>query len=150
MTAILGTWNPALAPWHSIGDFIAATAAGRGVVDTWSVARRRHGIHPGDRFYLLKVGKPPRGIVGSGTILSEPYEAPHWDGTPGKITRLVEIAFNRVIEPDHVLPTKDLAQHLTHTYWKPTSSGTTIHAADEEQLTSLWELHLSELDAMTL
>lgn len=145
MTAILGTWNPALWPWHDIGDMIDATAQGRGVVTTWSVARRRYGIEPGDRFYLLKIGKQPRGIVGSGTILSEPYEAPHWDGTPGKTTKLVDIEFDRVIDPDHVLPASDLSEQLTHTYWKPASSGTTVHAADENRLDSLWRLHLSEL-----
>lgn len=145
MTAILGTWNPALAPWHKISDVIRATARGGAVLDTWSVARRRYGIAPGDRFYLLKVGKHPRGIVGSGTILSEPFPAPHWDGTPGKTTNLVEIEFDRVIDPDRVLPASELSTHLTHTYWKPASSGTTIHAADEDQLAAMWTLHLSEL-----
>lgn len=145
MTAILGTWNPALWRWHGISEAIAATAQGRGVVDTWSVARRRHGIEPGDRFFLLKVGRPPRGIIASGTILSQPYAAPHWDGTPGKTTKLVDIEFDRVVEADHLLPASDLSEQLTHTHWEPMSSGTTIHAADEEQLESLWRLHLSQL-----
>jgi 5-methylcytosine-specific restriction protein A len=145
MTAILGTWNPALAPWSGMADVIAATARGERVVDSWSVARRRHGIQPGDRFFLLKVGKPPRGMVGSGTILSEPYAAPHWDGTPGKITKLVDVEFDRVIDRDHVLAASTLAEQLRNTYWKPTSSGTTINPADVERLESLWSRHLSEL-----
>lgn len=145
MSAILGTWNPALAPWPDIVDVITATSQGRSVVDTWSVARRRYGITPGDRFYLLKVGRQPRGIVGSGRILSEPFQAPHWDGTPGKITKLVDIEFDRVIDPDRVLPASELSEQLTSTYWKPASSGTTIHPADEEQLERLWSRHLAEL-----
>jgi hypothetical protein len=145
MTAILGTWNPALWQWQNIAEVIVATAAGRGVVDTWSVGNRRHGIEPGDRFFLLKVGKQPRGIVGSGTILSEPYATPHWDRTPGKTTKTVDVEFDRVIDPDQVLPWSVLSEELTHTNWKPMSSGTTIHPADEEQLDSLWKLHLSQL-----
>ena len=145
MTAILGTWNPALWQWQDISDVIVATAAGRGVVDTWSVGNRRHGIKPGDRFYLLKVGKQPRGLVGCGTILSEPDATPHWDGTPGKTTKTVDVEFDRVIDPDQVLPGSVLSEQLTHTNWKPMSSGTTIHPADEEQLESLWKLHLSQL-----
>jgi 5-methylcytosine-specific restriction protein A len=145
MTAILGTWNPALAPWPGMAGVVAATARGERVVDSWSVARRRYGIEPGDRFFLLKVGKPPRGIVGSGTILSEPYAAPHWDGTPGKITKLVDVEFDRVIDRDQVLVTSTLSEQLRNTYWKPTSSGTTIDPADVERLEALWSLHLSEL-----
>ena len=145
MTAILGTWNPSLWPWRDLAETIAATAEGRGVVRTWSVARRRYGIKPGDRFYLLKIGKHPRGIIASGTILSEPYAAPHWDGTPGRTTKLVDIEFDRVIDAEEVLPASELSEQLTRTYWKPASSGTTVDAGDEEQLEALWRLHLSEL-----
>jgi hypothetical protein len=84
-------------------------------------------------------------MVGSGTILGEPYPAPHWDGTPGKRTQLVDVEFNRVIDPDQVLPTLVLSEHLPHTNWKPQASGTTIHPADEEQVELLWNLHLSQL-----
>jgi EVE domain len=145
MTAILGTWNPALWQWHDVADVIVATAKGLGVVHTWSVNNRSHGIKPGDRFYLLKVGEHPRGIVGSGTILSEPYQGLHWDGTPGKTTKEVDVEFDRVIDPDQVLPASVLSEQLTHTHWKPVSSGTTIHPADEEQLEALRRLHLSQL-----
>lgn len=145
MTAILGTWNPARWQWQDIASVIGATARGRRVVDTWSVNNRKHGIKAGDRFYLLKVGRPPRGMVGSGTILSEPYPAPHWDRTPGKTTQMVDVEFDRVIDPDRVLPASVLSEHLPHTYWKPMSSGTTIQPADEEQLESLWKLHVSQL-----
>src|SRR5688500_8317523 len=135
MTAILGTWNPAKWRWQDIAAVIVATASGQGVVDTWSVSNRRHGIKPGDRFYLLKVGrKRPRGMVGSGTILSEPYQGPHWDGTPGEKTQMVDVEFDRVIDPDKVLPRSVLSEQLPHTNWRPQSSGTTVHGADEEQL----------------
>jgi hypothetical protein len=146
MTAILGTWNPAKWRWQDIAGVIVATASGRGVVDTWSVSNRRHGIKPGDRFYLFKVGRRrPRGMVGSGTILSEPYQGPHWDGTPGKKTQMVDVEFDRVIDPDQVLPRSVLSEQLPHTNWRPQSSGTTVNPADEEQLKFLWNLHLSQL-----
>jgi 5-methylcytosine-specific restriction protein A len=145
MAAILGTWNPALWQWDDIVDVIAATARGRGVVDTWSVGNRKHGIRPGDRFFLLKVGKQPRGMVGSGTVLSEPLRAPHWDGTPGKTTQTLDVEFDRVIDPDRVLPASVLSEQLPHTNWKPMSSGTTIDPADQEPLEILWMLHLTQL-----
>ena len=145
MTAILGTWNPALWHWQDIAGVIVATASGRGVVDTWSVSNRKHGMNPGDRFFFLIVGRHPRGMVGSGTILSEPYQAPHWDGTPRKKTQMVDVEFDRVVDPDQVLPASVLSEHLPHTNWKPQSSGTTIHTADEEHLEFLRILHLSQL-----
>jgi 5-methylcytosine-specific restriction protein A len=145
MTAILGTWNLRLWQWDDIADAIVATASGRSVVDSWSVNNRRNGVNPGDRFYLLKVGKHPRGLVGSGTILSEPFRAPHWDGRPGKTTKVIDVEFDRLIDPEHVLPAAVLSEELTHTNWKPMSSGTTIHPADERPLESLWKDHLTQL-----
>ena len=145
MTAILGTWNPALAPWPTRAVVIAATGRGEATASSWSVANRRHGVHPGDRFYLLKVGKPPRGMVGRGTILTQPYAAPHWDGTPGKMTRIVEIEFDSLVESDQALPVSVLSDQLPHTNWRPQSSGTTVHPADEAALERLWQLHLDQL-----
>jgi 5-methylcytosine-specific restriction protein A len=145
MTAILGTWNPLIWHWQDIARFIDATARDRGVVDTWSVNNRKHGIGPGDRFYLLKVGRQPRGMVGSGTIISEPYPGPHWDGTPGKTNQKIDVEFDRVIDPARVLPALLLSESLPHTNWKPMSSGTTIDPADEDQLESLWSLHVSQI-----
>lgn len=145
MTAILGTWNPVLWQWQDIARFIDATARDRGVVEPWSVNNRKHGIRPGDRFYLLKVGRQPRGMVGSGTIISEPYPAPHWDGTPGKTTQMVAVEFDCVIDPSRVLPASVLSKNLPHTNWKPMSSGNTINPADEDQLEHLWKLHVSHM-----
>ncbi len=46
----------------------------------WTCAAFRQ-IQPGDRAYLLKQGRPPRGIFGRGRVLGSPYEkqtvAPH-------------------------------------------------------------------------
>jgi hypothetical protein len=58
---------------------------------------------------------------------------------------MVDVEFDRVIDPDQVLPASVLSEHLPHTNWKPQSSGNTIHPADEEQLEFLWNLHLSQL-----
>jgi hypothetical protein len=146
MTAILGTWNPALWQWREIAGVIVATASGRGVVDTCrSIIAGTASSPEIASTYSTWVKDTHAGIVGSGTILSEPYPAPHWDGTPGKRTQIVDVEFDRVIDPDQVLPASILSEHLPHTNWKPQSSGTTIQAADEEQLEFLWNLHLSQL-----
>jgi 5-methylcytosine-specific restriction enzyme A len=145
MVAVLGTWNPARWNWQNLETVIEATANGRVAVETWSVSNRRYGIQTSDRFFLLKVGRPPRGIVGRGLILSEPYSGPHWDGTPGRTTQLVDVEFDRVIDPGRVLPVSILDAELPHTNWKPQASGTTIRAEDVDVLEDLWKQHISQL-----
>lgn len=53
----------------------------------------------GDRAILLRVGRSPKGLVGLGTIVREPYEAPHWDtsrASLGEQTTFVDIRFSQL------------------------------------------------------
>src|SRR5690606_4342011 len=45
----------------------------------WS-CRSHKSIRPGDRAFLAKVGSTPRGIFGSGKVVSEPFLSQHWSG----------------------------------------------------------------------
>jgi 5-methylcytosine-specific restriction protein A len=105
------------------------------------VSNRQHGVSIDDRFFILKVGEDPRGLIASGTVVRVPFEDDHWDGTPGKTTNYVEVAFDRVLDPADVLPVELLESELPNTHWRPQGGGTSVAPEDEPQLEQLWETH---------
>lgn len=145
MTAILGGWNPARWTWHDLARHVAATGRGETVPLAWGVSRRRHGVGPGDRFYVLRQGAGRRGLVASGTVTSPTYEAAHWDGTPGRTIRYVDVELDRVVDPADVLPVELLRELCGRTGWSPQSSGTSVHPRDEARLEQLWREHVAGL-----
>lgn len=145
MTAILGGWNPGKSRWPDLPDVVALTARGETVDVRWGVSRRRYGVAPGDRFYLLKHGARPRGVFGSGVVRSEPFEDAHWDGTPGRTIHYVDVELDRVLDPADVLPVELLLELCPRTNWAPQSSGTSVRPEDEERLEELWQEHLARL-----
>jgi hypothetical protein len=145
MTAILGGWNPARSAWADHEQAVEATARGRHVAVRWGVSRRRHGVGPGDRFYVLRQGAGRRGLVASGTVVSGTYEDAHWDGTPGRTIRYVDVELDRVVDPADVLPVELLLELCGRTNWSPQSSGTSVHPRDEARVERLWQEHLAAL-----
>lgn len=49
------------------------------LMDQWSLGGRRGGVREGDRFFLLKVGELPRGIIAAGRALGPAFEQTHWE-----------------------------------------------------------------------
>ena len=138
------TWNPD--KWDD-GGWIAEAAAQslRGVrpgVERWSSAGRRHGYTEGDRIFLLKQGREPRGIVGSGWIDHNDgtYDAKHWDES-GRLTIYINVDWEYFVDPNNTLPTADLQAAATHTNWRPQGSGAVIAAEDLAVVERLWAEH---------
>ena len=58
--------------WHlDLSNAASRVQSGRIVRDEWSCGVTKT-IEPGDRVFLIKLGKEPRGIVGSGRADSAP------------------------------------------------------------------------------
>jgi 5-methylcytosine-specific restriction enzyme A len=77
MNTFLFIWNPKKWPWNDLPQAVyEANAEGRYVED-WSCAATRD-ISIGDRAFLMRLGVSPKGIMGSGIIISEPYEGLDW------------------------------------------------------------------------
>lgn len=70
-------WNPRLWDWPELPGDIARVRR-RGHVDLeWSCGRTRN-LEPGSRAFFVRLGVPPKGLIGSGYTLSEPVVGPHW------------------------------------------------------------------------
>jgi 5-methylcytosine-specific restriction enzyme A len=148
MSVVFLTWNPAKWPWKTLRRDVAAVRRGEsGAEDWWSTGSSRS-VKRGDRFYLLKQGKPPRGIMGSGRVTSDWYQREHWDAkrsARGDLVNCADIRFEVLLDPDREEllggPVLQLGT-LSRVNWKPQGSGTRVPETAVRELDILWKHHL--------
>lgn len=89
---------------------------------------------PGDRFYLLRQGRLPRGIVASGWIRSGSFSDE--DGTPH-----VKLWVDKIIDPDQPLPTSRIsgAEKIGDNVFK--SGHRQVESALQDFVESAWNRH---------
>jgi len=135
---ILLTWNRQRWPWTDLRSHIAAVKTGNtaGTSDEigkyrWSVGSRRE-IPEGTRFFLIKLGQSPKGIMGCGWTASSVYEDTHFDpgkAAAGQKARYVRIRWDSLIDPraDGVLDVETFTEpELTAVHWSSQQSGISI------------------------
>ncbi len=145
MAAFLLTWNPDRWPWTELPEQAKALERGDEVPFRWSTGTTKR-IAPGDRLFLLRQGRDPRGIIASGVAISEVRQVEHWDperaeiGTPANV---VDLRFDVVIDPERnpegILGLDDLRSHeFAEMNWHPQASGTVIPPRVARRLEQLW------------
>ncbi|MEW6738299.1 MAG: HNH endonuclease [Nitrospirota bacterium] len=84
-------------------------------------------IQIGDTFLLMRLGLPPKGIIGVGQVLSKPHFLPHWDeekAKEGKTALFADLLFDQLSEPpfidENALKTDEETRQFK---WFPQSSG---------------------------
>ncbi len=136
--AYLFVWNPKKWPWSNLEENIEELQTTGKVTLKWNCKGFKN-IRPGDRVFLTKVGTTPKGIIGSGRVVSEPFLSPHWSGEDKEVPRVL-IEFDVLLNPgkDNIL-TLDLLNvgNLKKQLWTPQSSGISIkpdviHELEEE------------------
>lgn len=141
METILLAWNPGKFPWGDLQDELARVRIKGRASDAWSVGNSRH-PQPGDRFFMIRLGEEPKGIVGSGWITSRAYEGRHWDlnrDTAGQSTLYVNIIFDR-LESEPLIAWDRLQQPPFASFrWGIQMSGVRIPADTAAALEAEWE-----------
>ena len=127
MATFLLAWNPD--KWSLREDELEEKAAAlHGQIGSW--ACRTTAIRTGDRVFLSRVGREPRGIFASGRAVSGPYLDNHWDSERSdEQTRYVQIRWNAFLNPtkDPILSRRELEKGvLGRTHWATQSSGIRI------------------------
>lgn len=116
------------------------------VTDRWSVGNRRQ-LQPGTRFYLIRLGSEPRGLVGSGWTTSEPFDAPHWDlnrAAEGIAARFADIYFD-VLEEKPLIDMQELnTAPFSDFHWSTQMSGIQIPSTVAEAIETLWNKRTHE------
>jgi 5-methylcytosine-specific restriction enzyme A len=140
MSAILLTWNPKKYRWGSLQDELAKVQRRGRTTRSWSVGKRKQ-IAEGTRFFMVRQGSEPRGLVGAGWTTAEPFNAPHWDHereARGEEARYVDIHLD-VLADLPVIPMRELkAGALSKVNWSTQSSGISIPAHVVTPLEELW------------
>ena len=147
MATYLLTWNPQRWAWKTLAAEARRLRRGREVKGRWGCGNAKS-LGAGDRFFLLRQGRPPRGIVASGTILSGPLVDRHWD--PAKARRgvpasYVHLRFEVLLGPEDVpLGVAELTRGpLAQVHWRTHVSGIRIAEDAAVLLDRLWKAHVA-------
>jgi hypothetical protein len=147
--AYLFTWNPRKFLWESLKDDIGMlTESGYAIFD-WSCGRsRKPGL--GDRVFLLRQGVDPKGIVGSGVIISQNHEATLTEDAPKQKAQrenYVTVEWEAVIDGEKEAPLGRLVlkERFPGVNWDTQVSGIRIPDQDAEELEEVWGDHLCQL-----
>lgn len=139
MKTYLFAWNPDKWNWTDLEENIQSISNSGRVTQIWSCKSYKR-IKPGDRAFLVRVGVEPKGIMGSGTIVSEPFKSQHWSGED-KLVHRVLIEFDTLLNPE-LEPLLDLnilkRNNFSNQVWTPQSSGISISPEIIEELESVW------------
>lgn len=137
MRSFLLTWNPRSWDWTNLAEDLEESRLGRPVEITWRCHNKSP--IPGDQVFLLRQGVEPRGIMGSGEVLSETYR----EEPEGR--RVVDVQLTTLLDPARegvLLVSKLQAGALADVHWETQSSGIAIPVDAESVLLGRWRRFL--------
>lgn len=127
MTAYLLVWNPDVWPWSRLRQDLKTFKRNGELPFSWSCGNRRY-LPVGSRVFLIRLGVEPKGIVGSGWTVSEPFSD---DGLH------VEFVFDTL----HDKPLVSLRElhRISDFYWSSQASGIEIPDKTSYMLENTWK-----------
>lgn len=141
------TYNPDRWTWDEaeVATAVAVTRSGRSYKGDWATGIRSSGIEPGDRAFLLRQGREPRGIVAAGTFRSRIGTGPHFDTARAGEATYALVNWDTVLEPAEILPVSVLQDAIPEHNWTPLGGGTSLPPAVLDRLEAVWSDHVREL-----
>ena len=82
MVSWLLTWNPDKFNWDNYDEECEEASEEQPIIGSWSCWSKK--TQAGDEFYLIKLGKPPRGIFAHGIIIGDRFKVDHCFGNCGR------------------------------------------------------------------
>lgn len=140
------TWNPdRFVPDIGVWDhYIRATARGELPWTQWSTGTRLSGMSRGSRVFLLRQGREPRGVVGSGYVHHDDdiFSDEHFDDATGGRANYIEFVYDHVIDPDNPLPLNLLKTEVAGVNWEPRAGGVCVSPESVPRIEALWQNHV--------
>lgn len=133
-------WQPAKWPWSNLAILQDKIAEKGFAIEPWSSGNTTKAINKFDRFFLLKLGDEPKGIIGSGFIKSNVYKAKS-ELEDNKIYNASDLQFDTILNPfeETVLSIDNLIENnLTEQEWHPRASGISLNEKYSEIVEKLW------------
>lgn len=137
---VLLAWNPRRWTWGNLKDEISELRRKGNISDRWSIGNRKL-IGSGARFFLIRLGVEPRGLVGSGWTTSEPVSASHWDvekARHGAEARYVDVCFDTLREMPLVSMEELARPPFRDFHWSTQMSGVSVPQRIADALEALW------------
>jgi 5-methylcytosine-specific restriction protein A len=143
MATYLLTWNPKKS--HRWGDNLEDDFQKNGDMyfGSWSSGKSKN-IVSGDRVFLIRLGKDPRGIVASGWADSTVYQRSHWDealADRGKTGLFVDVRLDTLLDAgkEDIFPRETLNKGiLGKMHWDSQASGVLIPNEVAATLENQW------------
>jgi 5-methylcytosine-specific restriction protein A len=150
MATYLLTWNPNKWHWREMEADIRRCQRDGYLDDRWSCGRNNR-IEPNDRVFLLRQGREPRGIIGSGWATSHVFEDRHWSDsrdTHHATARYINVRFDVLLNPDQTPQSvfrRDWLDSapLNRVHWNTQMSGIIIPDDVASQLELEWARFLA-------
>lgn len=139
MNTYLFVWNPNRWTWDTLEEDVEEVNATGNCPESWSCGVNKS-IKKGDRAFLIRIGSEPKGIMGAGFVVSEPFVDRHWSGEDRKAL-YVDIDFETILNPvKEPILTLDLLKtgKLAVQNWTPQASGISIRPELLDELEALW------------
>ncbi|HEY5367062.1 MAG TPA: hypothetical protein VIL19_11350 [Casimicrobiaceae bacterium] len=147
MATFLFAWNPKLWNWPDL-PADRRKLARKGFVDfQWACGRSRQ-IEPGSRAFMVRLGVPPKGIIGAGVTLTPPVSGPHWRADKialGIPTMHLDIRWEALFETPLISFDELAVPPFSRFRWATRASGMRIPTHVADALEDLWEKKLAAL-----
>lgn len=140
MNTYLFAWNPGKWPWGDLNRELESVREQGSITSRWSCGNAKR-VEIGSRFFLIRLGYPPKGIVASGRILSAPFQAKHWNKTlaqRGQQTMYVDIEFDALFKSPRVYWQELKKPPFSDYRWGIQMGGVRIPSKIAAELESLW------------
>ncbi len=143
MTTYLLAWNPKRWEWDDLAKMSSRVKSGKPISTRWSCGNSKR-LQEGDRAFLIRLGKEPRGIFASGTITEGSYEDLHWDdekAAAGETACFVKVQLDTLLNPetDPILPRELLGTPpFSEMHWDTQISGVHIPEEVAQELEKVW------------
>ena len=146
MTTYVFAWNPRLWNWPALPVERRRIAA-RGHVDIrWACGRTR-AIEPGSRAFFVRLGVPPKGLIGSGYTLEAPWEGPHWlvdKAAAGATTHYVRLRLDCLNDTPLIAIDELSRPPFGRFRWMVRQSGTRMPSSIADALEPWWEARVRD------
>ena len=146
MASYVFAWNPRLWDWPERGREMRRIDT-RGHADiAWACGRTR-AIEPGSRAFFVRLGVPPKGLIGSGYALSEPWEDVHWldeKAQQGVRTHYLKLRLDALFDAPLITLDELKKPPFGRFRWAVRQSGTRLPSAIADALEPWWEVRVSD------
>lgn len=127
MNSYLFTWNPKKWTWYDLKEAIVSVNTDGCYQEIWSSGKRKQ-IEVGEKFYMMRLGVEPKGIIGCGYVLTKPDLLEHWDPVKAKDKEkaLRALLDFKVLSDEPIISLKELEKNYPDLKWTPESGGVYI------------------------